>query len=124
MNFCTKCGSRLEADLKFCTQCGAPVSAPTPPEATGMGSIQPGEAEQVPQMQAMAAPEPPRATEWQASPVSPTQQYAATTNKGCLRTVVIALSVLALVASARHRWGGLSRLYKDETEGHGNSAQS
>jgi outer membrane protein OmpA-like peptidoglycan-associated protein len=97
MNFCTKCGSRLEADLKFCTQCGAPVSLPTPPEATGMGSIQPGEAEQVPQMQAMAAPEPPRATEWQASPVSPTQ-YAGTTNKGCLRTVVIALSVLALVA--------------------------
>ncbi len=99
MNFCTKCGSRLEANLKFCTQCGAPVSAPTSPEATGTGRIQPGVPEPVPQAPVMATPEPPRGTEWQASPVSPAQQHAASTNKGCLRTVVIALSVLALVAT-------------------------
>jgi len=93
MSFCTKCGSRLEADLKFCTQCGAPVP---PPEATGMGRTPP----EVPgpQTQEIAAPEKQPANEWKASPISSTQQHAATTNKGCLRTVVIALSVLALVA--------------------------
>jgi hypothetical protein len=50
MNFCTKCGSRLETDLKLCTQCGALVSPPTSPEAAGMGSIQTGVPEPVPQM--------------------------------------------------------------------------
>lgn len=98
MNFCTRCGSRLEADLKFCTQCGAPVSAPTPPQATAMGGIQPGVPGPVPLTQAMPAPEPPRATEWQPSPVAPVQQNAAGTNSGCLRTALIALSVLAIVA--------------------------
>jgi outer membrane protein OmpA-like peptidoglycan-associated protein len=98
MIFCTNCGNRLEADLKFCTHCGAPVLTPTRPEATGMGSIEPGVSEHVPQAQAVAFPDPPQATGCQASPVSPLQQHVAGANSGCMRTALIAVFVLALVA--------------------------
>jgi len=92
MNFCTRCGNRLEPNLKFCTQCGEPVP---PSDATRMASAVP---EPAPQPQAIAAPEPQPAKEWQATPVPPQQQQAPTANSGCLRTALIALYVLALVA--------------------------
>jgi outer membrane protein OmpA-like peptidoglycan-associated protein len=97
MNFCTRCGSRLEAQLKFCTQCGAPIPGATPPEATEIAS-QPESVE--PFRQAQAAPsEPPPASEWQAVSVAPVQRTVPDTNRGCLRTVVVALCMVALFAA-------------------------
>jgi outer membrane protein OmpA-like peptidoglycan-associated protein len=97
MNFCTRCGSRLEAQVKFCTQCGAPIPVQTPPGATEVAS-QPEYVE--PLRQAHAAPsEPPPASEWQAASVAPVQRTVPDASRGCLRTVVVALCIVALFAA-------------------------
>jgi outer membrane protein OmpA-like peptidoglycan-associated protein len=88
MNFCTQCGNRLDANFKFCTQCGAIVQ-------TERVEPPPGPAPQAP---ALVAPEPPPAPSWHPTLAPLPQQQAPTTNSGCLRSVIIVFSVLALVA--------------------------
>ena len=100
MRFCTGCGNRLETDLKFCTQCGAPVPTSTPPESTRMADVQQELPHPATQSQPYTPPAPPPpATGWQAMPVSAAQQPAPGKNGGWLRTALIALTVLALVAA-------------------------
>jgi outer membrane protein OmpA-like peptidoglycan-associated protein len=98
MSFCTKCGNRLAADLKFCTQCGAPIPEQTTPEGAEADK-ESQVSDPAPQTQAVVAPPPPTAAEWQPLPVVPAQQNSPPTNRGCLRTVVVALCVLTVVAA-------------------------
>ena len=97
MNFCTKCGNPLEADLKFCTRCGARVEAKPQPAAQDAGS-QPAAPELTPQSPTVTAPEPPASTSWQTTPVVPQQQVAANSKSSCLPILLTVLGVLALVA--------------------------
>src|SRR6185369_11034290 len=98
MNFCTKCGNRLAADLKFCTQCGAPIPEPTTPEGAE-ADREAQVSDPARQTQAVISPPPLPGAEGQSLPVVPVQQSTPATNSGCLSTVVVALSVLAVVAA-------------------------
>lgn len=104
MNFCTKCGNRLEAGLKFCTGCGAPVQVKVPPPTPDAPPPQP-----LPEAAPPAAPEvipaPLPASEWQAlpavataQPVTPIAQSAASSKSGCMPAILITLAVLAVIA--------------------------
>jgi outer membrane protein OmpA-like peptidoglycan-associated protein len=98
MRFCTKCGNRLEADLKFCTQCGEPAQAQS--DALRMGDTQPPMPDTAPQAQPLAAPVPAPAPApgWQTLPVHPLLQQPAGKKSSWIPAVLIALSVLALIA--------------------------
>ena len=89
MAYCTKCGSELEAHVLFCTRCGASVEAKaqsaSPDEST--------------QSVAPALSQPPAASSWLSAPVGPPQQLAPNTKSGCMPAVLIALTVLALIAA-------------------------
>ncbi len=104
MKFCTKCGSRFEADLNFCTRCGTRIQSAVPEPAP----------------QPAAAPGPPPATEWQTLPTGLAEQRAPSTKSGWLPTVLILLSVLALgigglvYASYKMKQKATSMLYKTE----------
>jgi outer membrane protein OmpA-like peptidoglycan-associated protein len=97
MNFCTKCGNPLEADLKFCTRCGAVVEAKPQPAAQDAAS-QPATPEPTPQWATVTAPEPPVATPRQTTPVVPQQQAVANSRSSRLPILLTVLGVLALIA--------------------------
>jgi len=102
MNFCTKCGNRLEPGLKFCTRCGAPVqlaaepipqpTAPPPPRAldTPVASA----------VADVVTPATPPVSGWQPLPATaPTAQSAGSSKSSCLPAILIALAVLAVIAA-------------------------
>lgn len=109
MNFCTKCGNRVESGLKFCTGCGAPVDAALIPAATeapaAMAGSSPAEAaaaaegiglSQTP-AESGEAPGAP-ASQWTPAPVVAPQQQAAAAKSSCMPALLIGLAVLALIA--------------------------
>lgn len=93
MNFCTKCGSRLQAGIRFCTRCGAPVQAEPYPPAQDATSQPP-----TPAPQSVRAPEPSVAAPWQTTPAVAPQPAAADSKRCALPILLTVLGVLALVA--------------------------
>jgi outer membrane protein OmpA-like peptidoglycan-associated protein len=104
MNFCTKCGNRLEPGLKFCTRCGAAVADAAAPPGEPQAHMEPEipAPEPVPVSQPSPAPASPPAGEWQALPAAPVGQPpaapAANTKSGCMPALLIVLAVVALIA--------------------------
>ena len=85
MNFCTKCGSPIEAEVKFCTECGVSIGVDAQPSAPAHPS-------------APVVAQPPAAPPWQSAPVVPVQPPAATSKSGCMPAVLVALGALVLLA--------------------------
>jgi len=114
MNFCTKCGNRLEPELKFCTRCGTPVPAasgnsegleipaqadvPVPAEEPAGALSVPGDP--APRPALVDAPRTPPATAWTSSPAIVPQQQSAAAKSSCLPALLIGLAVIALIAVA------------------------
>jgi outer membrane protein OmpA-like peptidoglycan-associated protein len=87
LTYCTKCGSKLEADVQFCTRCGGHVEVKAQPAASPGGS----------ETSAPVKPGPVAAPPLQSGAVSP-RPVAANTKSGCMPTVLVVLGVLALIA--------------------------
>jgi hypothetical protein len=80
VNFCTKCGQKLEAGFQFCTSCGAPVAATAQP--------------------APASVQTPAAPSWQPASAPSPQAFAPVKKRsGGLALLLIVLGVLALLAA-------------------------
>jgi outer membrane protein OmpA-like peptidoglycan-associated protein len=78
VNFCTKCGQKIEAGSQFCTSCGAPVVASAQPATPVIAQT-------------------PVASSWQPAPAPP-QAFAPVKKRSGLALLLIVLGVLALLA--------------------------